>query len=244
MARYSYRKSKTESNKLQIAAHQKHTRPKSGMTVKKVSITPQKRIENIIKWAGTFGTFEELALTLDEILSNLRFQVDADKFERSFDDLGKCLGFECQRPDKEWKEGPDNLWALKDGEYLLVECKSEAALTRAEVYRDDTGQMNNACSWFNQFYPGANATRILIIPTLSLARGAGFNESVRGMRNERLTKLVRNVRGFYNEFKEMDLRSLPESKINSFILAHELSAEDITTKYSEAFRLNPTPEEE
>ncbi|MDR4470398.1 MAG: DEAD/DEAH box helicase family protein [Nitrospira sp.] len=238
-ARYLYPKSKSESNKVQVGAHQKNRfllRPKTGMTVTKVTITSQKRIENIVAWIGQFDTFDELLLSLDETLSSLRFMVDADTFEKSFDQLGKALGFECQRPDKEWKAGPDNLWALRDGEHLLVECKSEVALNRAEVNRHETGQMNNSCSWFDKVYPGSKVKRLMIIPTLRLANGAGFNDEVEALRNEKLQKLVTNVRAFFNELKGLDLKNLSEKQLQHFIDLHELKVEDIVSKYSEKFR--------
>jgi replicative superfamily II helicase len=240
IARYLYPKSKAESNKHQIAAHSKNRyllKPKSGMTVTKVTVTSQKRIENMLSWIARYADFEELVISLDEILCNLRFMVDADKFEKAFDDLGKALGFECQRPDKEWGEGPDNLWALRDGEYLLVECKSEAALTRAEVYKEETGQMNNACSWFDQNYVGAKVKRIMIVPTLKLAKGAGFNESVEAMRKDKLGKLVTNVKAFFGEFKILDLKNVSHEKVQELINLHELSVEDILGKYTEKFKL-------
>lgn len=238
MARYLYPKSKSESNKIQVGAHQKNRfllKPRTGMVVTKITITSQKRVGNILNWIKQFDTFEELSLSLEGILSSLRFMVDADTFEKAFDDLGKTLGFECQRPDKEWKAGPDNLWALRDGEYLLVECKSEAALNRAEVYKHETGQMNNSCAWFDDHYSTSKVKRLMIIPALKLAKGAGFNAEVEALRNDKLQKLVSNVRAFFSELKGLDLKNLSETRLQQFIDLHELRVEDIASKYSEKF---------
>jgi hypothetical protein len=135
MARYLYPLSKTRSNELQVAAH-KHNRyllkPKDGMVISKIRTLSQKRVENIINFVKEFGTFDELSLAIDEILGNLRFKVKADSFEKALNDLARSLGLEGQRPDKEWKAGPDNLWGLRDNEYLLFECKSEVMIDRAE----------------------------------------------------------------------------------------------------------------
>ena len=75
-------------------------------------------------------------------------------------------GSRRKRPDKEWKAGPDNLWALRDGEYLLVECKSEVQPDRKEIVKDETGQMNNACAWFAKHYNGAKAKNIMMAALL------------------------------------------------------------------------------
>ena len=114
------------------------------------------------------------------MLSHLRFLVNSEAFERTFNELGKALGFDVQRPDKEWKEGPDNLWALRDTEYLLVECKNEVSLDRAEISKRETGQMNNACAWFSKNYRGATAKNVLVIPTKKVASARWIQQRGRG----------------------------------------------------------------
>lgn len=191
MARYTYPLSKDDSNKLQVEAHKKNRfvmKPRHGMKVDRIVVS-QQRVANIIEWIQRFESYAELTVTLDEILSRLEFGVKSDRFEHAFDHLGRALGFSTQRPDKEWKAGPDNLWALRDGEYLLVECKSEVHLDRAEIAKDETGQMNNACAWFATNYKGARAKNVIVIPTPKLANGAGFNEEVQVMRKGELNKL-------------------------------------------------------
>ena len=62
------------------------------------------------------------------------------------------MGFAGERPDAEWKEGPDNLWALDDSHYLLFECKSEVDVTRAEINKRETEQKNRSSAWFDKHY--------------------------------------------------------------------------------------------
>jgi len=236
IGRYLYPKSKKESNKYQIHAHQKNRyllKPKTGMEISKVTTTGQKRIGTIIDWIRKYQTFEELSIALDELLCNLRFGVSAEQFERAFDGLAEALGFRGERPDKEWKGGPDNLWALRDDDYLLAECKSEVDLNRAEINKHETGQINNACAWFKQNYGTSKVKRIMIIPTKKLGYGAGFNEDVGIMRKGKLGKLTSNVRGFFNEFKDLDLKNLSEKKIQEYLSFHKLNVEKILTDYSE-----------
>lgn len=239
MARYTYRKSKNESNKLQVSAHRLNRyllKPKSGMVFSKLETLSQKRIENVIGWITTFGSYEELVFTLDEVLGHLRFGVKADLFEKAFNDLAAALGFVGQRPDKEWKEGPDNLWALRKGDYLLAECKSKVQLTREYINKDETGQMNNACAWFGRQYGDAEVKRIMIIPTKKLGPGAGFNDEVAIMRKGKLGKLTKNVRLFFSEFANLDLQDLSAMAVQELITAHGLSVDDIVSTYSERVR--------
>jgi len=161
-----------------------------------------------------------LAVSLDEILSRLEFGVKADRFEHAFDELGRTPGFSTQRPDKEWKEGPDNLWALRDSEYLLVECKSEVHLDRKEIYKEETGQMNNAGAWFTKNYKGVKAKNVMILPAGKLANGAGFNEEVQIMRKTELNRLTKNVRSFFAEFASFDFKDLSATKVRTFLNTH------------------------
>jgi hypothetical protein len=141
-----------------------------------------------------------------------------------------------QRPDKEWKAGPDNLWAVRDGEYILLECKSEVGTSRREISKDETGQMNNSAAWFEANYPNAKATLIMIIPTRDLADGAGFIKDVGIMREHNLRKLVHNVKAFFAEFRDLELADISDSKIQSFIDNHHLAVNHLASEYSEAPR--------
>lgn len=234
MARYTYHFSKEESNRLQLEAHKKNRflmKPMHGMRVDKILVS-QERVEKIIAWIQTFEDYAELAISLEEILSRLEFGVRADRFEHAFDELGRALGFSTERPDKEWKEGPDNLWAIRDGEYLLVECKSEVHLDRQEIFKDETGQMNNACAWFTKNYQGAKAKRVIVIPAGKLAPGAGFTEEVEIMRKTELNRLTKRIRGFFAEFSSLDFRNLSPKKVQSFLDTHYLAVDALLKEYS------------
>lgn len=234
MARYTYQLSKEESNRLQVEAHKKNRflmKPLHGMKVDRIVVS-QQRISNIIAWIQGFESHAELAVSLEEILSRLEFGVKADRFEHAFDELGRTLGFSTQRPDKEWKAGPDNLWALRDNEYLLVECKSEVHLDRKEIYKEETGQMNNACAWFTKNYKGAKAKNVLILPAGKLGNGAGFNDEVQIIRKTELNRLTKNVRSFFAEFISLDFKDLSATKVQAFLNTHHLSVDALLTEYS------------
>ncbi|QCT01397.1 restriction modification system DNA specificity protein [Paenibacillus algicola] len=197
----------------------------------------QKNLNSIIvpnpKWVQSFDNFEELNINLDELLSHVRFGVKADRFELALDELSKVLGFPSERPDKEWKAGPDNLWKVKDNEYLLIECKSGVDLTRNEINKDETGQMNNACAWFTKNYGDVPVKRIMIIPSKKVNNSTGFNYPVEIVRDGNLRKLNNNVKAFFTEFKQMDLSDLSDTKIQELLVLHKLTADDIINLYSE-----------
>jgi replicative superfamily II helicase len=238
MARYLYPHNKTESNKLQIAAHQKNhslMKPLTGMAITKLVIS-QQRMENIIKWVNNYTTFEELRLASEEILSHLSFGVKADTFENALDNLAGLLGFVGQRPEKEWKEGPDNLWGIRDGEFLLIECKDEVALNRADINEKEAEQMNRSCAWFDKHYAGATVKNVMIIPTRNLSRKTLFTHPVHIIKEKGLGNLVRSVRAFVTEFSKLDLKDLSEKKVQGLVNLHMLSVDDILNRYTEPAR--------
>ncbi|MEW9673523.1 DEAD/DEAH box helicase family protein [Ammoniphilus sp. 3BR4] len=241
MARLIYPLSRDRSNTYQISAHRKNRfllKPKEGMQISKIPPVSLKRVENIINWIQNYATFEELFIAVEDILSKLRYGVKADRFESALDELAKSLGFPSQRPDKEWKEGPDNLWKITDNQYMLIECKNNVDLERGEINKDETGQMNNACAWFSKNYGEISIKRIMIINTRKVASAAGFNYPVEIMREKHLKKLTDNVKKFFLEFKHLDLKSLSEKKIQELLQTHKLIVDDLVSDlYSETPRI-------
>jgi replicative superfamily II helicase len=234
MARYALAYSTSTAENLQREAHSKNRYlmlPASGIQIEKLRVLSQGRTSAIKTWLATFDTFEELKLAVDEVLGRLEFGVKADRFEDAFHQLGKMLGFGSQRPEREWKEGPDNLWVIRDGEYLLVECKSEVKLTRAEINKTESGQMNNACAWFKRNYPGAKATNVMVIPTKKVSSAGGFNESVLALRKSGLASLVSRARKFYQEFAGLDLRNVTEQRIQELLTVNALDADHILSRF-------------
>jgi hypothetical protein len=151
-------------------------------------------------------------------------------------ELAKLLGLAGQRPDKEWREGPDNLWCLRAGEYLLIECKSEDKLTRSEINKREAEQMNRSSAWFAKYYTSAKVKRVMIIPTDRLSSAAGFIDEVEIMRQQELQALTGNVRRFFSEFRSVDFKDLSEKKVQQLIDAHKLSVDAILTEYTKPVR--------
>jgi hypothetical protein len=93
--------------------------------------------------------------------------------------------------------------------------------------------MNRSSAWFKRAYPGSVVTRIMIIPPNKLAAGAALNDEVLIMRKKHLDQLTMNVRGFFNEFRKVDLRDLSLGKIEVHLRAHKLMVEDLITIYGQ-----------
>lgn len=239
MARLVYRSSKSKANGYQIAAHRKNRyllKPRAGMVVQKIAPLSQKRVDTVINNIKEFKSYEDLALTVSEIVSKLAFGVEADTFEDALDKLGKLLGFACERPDAEWKEGPDNLWCLREGDYLLFEAKSQVLETRAEINKDESDQMNRSTAWFVKNYATCKARNLMIHPARKLHGAAALLQEVEVVKKGHLEKLAVNVQKFFGEFKNVDFKDLSPVTVQKLIDSHELGVADFLTKYAEKIR--------
>jgi replicative superfamily II helicase len=237
MSRYLYAKNRVEAMALQVQAHRTNKAlflPPDGYQFTQIGIKPQERISNIKNRLSDFNNFEDLLVYMDDIFSRLTFGVKANKFESAIDELGHILGFNTERPDKSWKAGPDNLWAIREGEYLFIECKSEVLLTRAEIAKEETGQFNNNIAWFKRFYPGAKVHHTMIIPTKKVKSNTGFSEKLLVLREKGLRTFVANSRSFILCFSQTDLKNLSVDFINRSIEQHNLSTSTLLSQYFEA----------
>jgi replicative superfamily II helicase len=173
---------------------------------------------------------------LSDILGRLVFGTAADKFEHALDELSRALGFAGERPDKEWKEGPDNLWALDATQYLLWECKSQVDVNRAEINKREAEQMNRSSAWFDKHYQGMNVKRIIVHPANTVQSAAAFTHEVEAMRESELKKLVKSVREFFKSFEGLNFKDLSTAHIQKLVDAHKLAVPNLLADYSKKLR--------
>ncbi|AFY83070.1 DEAD/DEAH box helicase [Oscillatoria acuminata] len=238
LARYKYTLSKVDANKIQKSAYQKNQRllkPQDGITYEKTNYINDGRIKKIKTWIMSDPSYEQLMLKVEAMLDDLSFGQPSEKFERALQDLGKAIGFQSKRPDREFKTGPDNLWCVENNDYFIFECKSEVDDNRREIIKTETGQMNNHCAWFEQEYKTARVKTILIIPTNKVASNANFTHEVTIMKRNKLESLKNSVKGFFKEIKDYKIPELSDAKIQEWLLVHKLDLKSLKTHYTESY---------
>ncbi|WP_409558842.1 helicase C-terminal domain-containing protein [Agrobacterium sp.] len=119
-----------------------------------------------------------------------------DQFESAIRDLGAFLGFGSQRPDKEYRDGgPDNLWAIGDLTFLVIECKSGVKNDGRLISKDHCNQLLGARSWFARGYDQTcQSIPILVHPVNKFQSEASPSADMRIIDNEKLTELRTAVR--------------------------------------------------
>jgi replicative superfamily II helicase len=239
MARFHYRANRSEFQRLQVAAHRANRlllKPPSGVTVAKLTVLSQGRVERIAKWIAAYGAYPDLEVGISDILGRLVFGTKADKFEQALDELSRALGFAGERPDKEWKEGPDNLWALDDTQYLLWECKSEVDITRSHINKREAEQMNRSSAWFDKHYAGMKVKRVIIHPSHTVESAAAFTHEVQAVREGELKAFVKAARDFFKSFESQNFKDLSTTHIQKMVDAHKLAVSDLLDNYSKKLR--------
>ncbi|ABS52530.1 DEAD/DEAH box helicase [Campylobacter hominis] len=237
MARYAYMYSEEKSKTLQKSAFKKNPqllKPKEGIAYSKISFLNETRINKFKSNIGKYDSFNEFNLYINELIENLSFGIAAEKFESALKNLGEILGYVSQRPDKEIRKGPDNLWCVSNKKYVFFECKNEVDENRNAIKKSEAGQFNNHCGWFKKEYGElVDVLRIMIIPTKQLAHDADFNEEVFVMRRNGLKKLKDNLKKFVKEIRKYELDSLSDEKIQGYLNMYKLNIEDFPGNYIE-----------
>ena len=102
-------------------------------------------------------TQNKYILKMKAILESLEFSQDTAKhFEMSMNEVSLMLGIVSSRPEFEYGKGPDNLWALGNNEYLVIECKN-GTITDT-INKHDCNQLNGSAVWFENEYKGNDFT--------------------------------------------------------------------------------------
>lgn len=230
LARYNHLFDRVESARLQTAAHSNNRmvmRPASGLAIKKLQLVSQGRVERIANWIREQGDYSQLQVALSDILGRLNFGVKADKFEQALDELSRALGFAGERPDKQWKEGPDNLWALDDTNYIVWECKNEVLTDRAEINKTEAEQMNRSAAWFVKHYQGCRAVHVEVHPALHVQSAAHLLQETFVMRERELKTFVKAVRTFFSSFERLKFTDLSLPHIQNLLTNHGLTSENL-----------------
>lgn len=180
------------------------------------------------------GDSNNYILSMKRVVEDLKFMPKShNRFEQAVMDLGKLIGFDSERPEKQDK-GPDNLWALGGGKYILMECKNEC--TPSPIIRKDCNQLNGSIVWFEQKYTNDICYPVIIHPLNKISKDAHLANEVRILTTEKLEQLVTHLNLFSEAFASSytDLR-----KLNELLRMHSLLGttfiEEYTLPHTKAF---------
>ena len=228
------------AQKTLVAAHDMEPgvlKPMHGATYKKLTpTTAQQAAALIAKHDSRFVDPTNMKLFADGLCTDLQFAPGtSNKFEAAIHDLAWFIGIRGQRPERDYKEGPDNLWALPDGAFLVIECKN-GVVSGDGISKHDAGQLGQSVAWFTRRYPASASVPIIIHRNHTLGRGASDIAGLRVITSSQLNKLRTNLRGFAQQLMDPDV-SKSASAVAARLAHFELSANAFVQAFTVPVRL-------
>ena len=173
----------------------------------------------------------QMKLFADELCSDLQFgNVSANKFEARINELAWFFGIPAQRPEKKFSEGPDNLWALSNGKFLVIECKNCATSDRG-ISKKDAGQLGQSVAWFEKQYLNTECIPVIIHPKNNLDQGASLVEGMRVMDIDKLEKLKTTIKSFAQQNANPSV-FLHSVEVTKRLESLQLNADDLVNTYT------------
>lgn len=174
----------------------------------------------------------EYLLNIQAITEDLHFnKTPFNTFENAIYELGKSLGFESTRPEKQYGKGPDNLWIDNDKNYCIIECKNEA--TSNIISKDYCEQLLGSINWVKEEY-GNNISyfSIIIHPSNIIDWRASIgNEKIKVINQTELENFKERVIDFSNNFINPNNYE-NSTNIKQLIDEYKLSLKEIITQFT------------
>jgi DEAD/DEAH box helicase/Helicase C-terminal domain len=222
------------AQKTLVAAHTMEPsviKPLHGTTYKTLTPATGQQAAALIANHESFLDPTAMKLFADELCGDLQFSPDtSNKFEAAVNDLSRFLGIRGQRPEKDYKEGPDNLWALPNGSFLVIECKN-GVTAGSGIAKKDAGQLGQSVAWFNGRYPASTGVPVIIHPERALGQGASLVPGMRVIDPVSLEKLRDNLKALANQLVDPDVAA-NVSKVAERLAQFELNADAIVNAFS------------
>jgi hypothetical protein len=138
------------------------TKPLAGLTFVALETHSPQAITCAARLGQKYFTAAALRLDVESILEDLTFdEYRVEQTEEALRRVGEFIGLGSQRPEHDTNTGPDNLWALGNNEFWVIEAKTGAK--SPAIGKRDMGQLATSMLWFGQRYdPAARPVPIMV----------------------------------------------------------------------------------
>lgn len=239
LAEYEHHLNPTGAQEILLSAGKLNrylTKPIQGISYSKLSISKSGQAAAASEFMTRFLEPNDLVIFVNALLEDLIWSEEGSKrFEAAIRDLGSLLGFGSQRPEIEVGKGPDNLWAVGELRYFLIECKSGA--TTGTIAKSDWSQLTSSLTWFENTYDkSCSAAAVIIHPSNCFDRYSTPAPETRVMEIDCLAELRRQLRSYASAIAAS--RALSDKAVIAAQLAHfGFTAEKFIGKYTKGFRV-------
>jgi hypothetical protein len=244
LAEYTNIYDKPEAQKLQMSAANDNRRvlkPIEGIQYHKIAGDAFDQAVSCSNYlVGKHEDPNKLIIEVNGTLDELQFKEDSSNiFEERLKNIAKHLGFDSQRPEQEYKRGPDVLWNIGELKYLVIECKNEA--TASTISKGYCNQLNGSGTWFETKYDNTCAyTPIMVHPSTLFEYAASPNPKIRIITKHKLNEFCNSVRGFIKAVASSNELG-NQAAIREKLIAYKLRASDIVELYTAPFAIKNQP---
>ncbi|KGE73281.1 DEAD/DEAH box helicase family protein [Spirochaeta lutea] len=184
-----------------------------------------------------FSNKNHIILKVNAILDDLIFLPDtSNRFEEALKNIAYYIGFSAQRPESEFKSGPDDLWSLGDLTYLVIECKNGAETDL--INKHDCNQLNGSINWFRREYDSTcKFLPLMIHPSTRFHNACSPHEDIQIITSEKLEKLKKNIRAFIKAITSTGVISAVE-EISRALITYKLTKDLLMSHYPDSFSIS------
>lgn len=177
-----------ENNKSMICPPGVVKRPKTGIKFSVQTI--------ILNWFKQFANANGAIASIQELKARLSFDMPPEHIEQALCDLAPLLGAEGTRPEKEYGQGPDDLWLWPDIS-LVIEAKTQ---NEDSLHKRDAGQLLQSMEWFKESYKARAAPIPVVVAKVSLSdQNANFPSGARIIMPKHMRSLLNSVEQFFRK---------------------------------------------
>ena len=238
LAEYVNLYDKTEEKKIQMSAtgdNRRVLKPIEGIQYHKIAgdvFDQAVSCSNFL--VGRYDDPNKLVIEVNGVLDELQFKENSSNiFEEGLKNIASYLGFDSQRPEQEYKKGPDVLWKIGELRYLVIECKNEA--TALSISKDYCNQLNGSGTWFETKYDNTcSYTPIMVHPSAVFEYAASPNPRIRIMTKDKLSVFCETVKKFIKSVA-VNNELGNQAAIRQKLIAYELRASDFVDSYTVSF---------
>jgi hypothetical protein len=198
VANYLYEVEPGEGLEVQRSAYECNSSMSRPPTVIKRPIGAKKENMYTImtKWFGQFDNPNGAMASIQDLKARLSFDGSPAGLEQAVCDLAPLLGAIGLRPEKDYGEGPDDLWLWEDVS-LVIEAKNE---NEESLHKRDAGQLLLSLKWFKETYPTRSDPIPIIVAKVNITdRNSGFPGNTRILTPEKINSLLTALEGLYSK---------------------------------------------
>jgi hypothetical protein len=136
----------------------------------------------------------ELLIGVNALLEHLTYRPgEQNSLEEAIKEVALHLGMVAQRPEHEFGEGPDDLWALGGATFAIIEAKG--GTTTNFISKTDCNQLGGSVRWFDSTYRGlGTCTPVMFHPVRDAASDATPPNGAWVVTSDKLEELRQAVR--------------------------------------------------